>query len=364
MHPPATNKQPLHFREIDGLRGFSTCIVLVAHISAAPFFWAWIQMDMFFVMSSFLLTRIALLKVNTPHSIIGFYRRRIERIWPLYFLVVWACFLITIALNHLMASAPYDLSVFWRYFSFSHYSEYNFSQQGSGFAYVPYLHHLWSIAIEEQFYILLPLVIVVFRYLPRPACITLLIGAALFGLGQRFAHSNMYAFSNHADAFVLGGCLAALLPWLKDHPLAARRISLSMIGLGALAFMPYFIQGYGRYFAGQVNPGFIPLPATAIIIFWGGLIAYLALNGGASHLKPLRNEFLVYMGKVSYSIYLVHYPIFKLLPKILQSLGLSGIGKPLTVTLALGLSFAAGHALYRWIDQKLQSPAPAQPAKT
>lgn len=354
------------FIELDGLRGVATALVVCAHINFSPFFWAWMLMDMFFVMSSFLLGRIALKKVWTRRDIVAFYRRRIERIWPLYFIVVWVVFLATLALNSI--EPQYDIRAFWRYFTFSHYSEFNFAAESS-FTLIPHLHHLWSIAIEEQFYILLPWFIFLLRRLPPPAWLAVLALVAAVGITQRAEHSNMLVLSNHLDAFVLGGVLAAAVPLMGANLRLTNLLTGGMIVVGLAVFLPYTVQGYVDYLAGRGAPGFSPWPATAAIILWGGVIGHFAAHGGARHLAAIRWAPFVYLGRLSYALYLVHYPIFRLLPKGLAWLsgatGLPAPGKPVTAVLALGLSLGIAHLLYELVDRQLQSKgdAPPEPAR-
>lgn len=351
------------FTELDALRGIGVVLVMCAHISFPPFFWVWAFMDMFFVMSGFLLGRLALKKVRSGHDVLVFYRRRIERIWPLYFLVVWGALIAAMVLNRASGAPLFDIAVFWRYFTFSQYSEYNFG--GHGGHYIPYIHHLWSLAVEEQFYILLPWFILLLRRLPVAVWLGIAAAIAAFGIAQRAQHPNLWVLGNHADAFVFGGLLAAAAPALDKRPKASTVLALVLSLGGLAAFAPYVIDGYRAYLERGQAPGFEAFAATASILFWTGVIAHCAARGGASHLAPLRWAPLVYLGHVSYALYLVHYPIFRLLPIALAWLagatGLPEFGRPLTVVLSVVLSLLVSHLLYVWIDRKLQGRGDAPP---
>ncbi|MES2884635.1 MAG: acyltransferase [Pseudomonadota bacterium] len=352
--PSATAAAPerLRFLELDTLRGVATLFIVAAHIELDPLFWTWSLMDMFFVLSSFLLTRIVYDKCADARGVIAFYGRRIERIWPLYFLTVSVLFVIAILINARYHAAVYDLTAFARLYSFSQYSEMLFHPVG-GDSTISYARHLWSLAIEEQFYVLLPLAILLLRRLPPLLGVALLVGVIAFSISQRAANPNMYILTSHADAFALGSLLALGFPLLSTHSAVAKRLlwAAALLSLGGFAI--YLAEGYGRLLAGQPALLYAAWPATLSTLFWTAAIGLLALYRGHARLAAMRLPPLINLGYMSYAIYLVHYPMLRLLPNVMTA-RIPGLSTFVAELLCLPLIWFLADFLYRKIDRPLQ----------
>lgn len=355
-HPPApSTSAPLRFWELDSLRGIAAVMVVLAHVSLGPLFWSWSLMDMFFTLSAFLLTRIVYKHCTDWRGVMSFYGRRIERIWPLYMFTVMVLLLVTLALNA-RRGADYDLSIFLRLFTFSQYSEMLF-QPVPGYAYLPFARHLWSLAVEEQFYVLLPFAILLLRRLPTAVWIAAVLAIILGAIFRRADNPNLYLLTSHADAFALGGLMAVGFPLLTAH----RRIAGWLFALVALVslllLLPYVVDGYVVYFSGQMPFDYQAAPATASIFFWTAIVGLLALYRGAGLLAPMRWHGFVHLGHLSYALYLVHFPMLRLLPQPLMAHfpGLTELGAEL---ICLPLIFALAELLYRTIDRPVQQKQP------
>ena len=342
--------------ELDGLKGISTSFVVAAHIEFRPLFWTWTWMDMFFVLSSFLLTRIAYRKCIDFKGVVSFYGRRIERIWPLYFLTLSVLFLIAIALNWHRGYASLDLTAFARLFTFSQYSELLF-QPVADANIIPFAHHTWSLAIEEQFYLLLPLDIWALRRSPASLWLTVLAAVIVVSVRQRLATPNMFILTNHLDSFALGGLLAVVVQELGAHARRLKQLLSALLLTSLLLFSAYLIDGYATLLDHGPTPGYQAWPATFSSVFWACAIGLLALNQGDAALAILRWPPLIYIGNASYAIYLVHYPILKLVaPQIVTSLpGLSLVAAKL---LCLPAILLLADLAYRKIDRPLQQRRP------
>lgn len=349
---PQTAPERLRFLELDTLRGVATLFIVAAHIKLDPLFWTWSLMDMFFVLSSFLLTRIVFEKCTDARGVIAFYGRRIERIWPLYFLTVSVLFVIAILINARYQSAVFDLTAFARLYSFSQYSEMLFHPV-AGENTIPFARHLWSLAIEEQFYVLLPLAILLLRRLPALLGAVLLLGVVVFAVQQRAADPNLYILSSHADAFALGSLMALGFPLLSAHAVLAKRLLWITAALSFGGFSVYLVEGYGSLLAGQAAPFYAAWPATLSTVFWAAAISLLALHRGHARLAAMRLPQLVYLGYLSYAIYLVHYPILRLLPNALAA-RITGLSPLMAELLCLPLIWLLADQLYRRIDRPLQ----------
>lgn len=346
---------PPRLTELDGLKGVSTTIVLLAHIEFAPLFWSWTMMDMFFVMSSFLLTGIVVRKCRDWRGVVAFYGRRIERIWPMYLIVISALFLYCLAVNLRAGSAMYDLTGFARLFTFSQFSELMFHPVPYE-NYIALARHTWSLAIEEQFYVLLPLGVLLLRAWPAWIGALVLAAVILFSFFRRLAEPNMYVLTSHLDAFALGSLLAFALQRVEGHAARQRKTRWALLALAAVGLallLPYVVEGYARLLRGDPILRYAGWPATFSTLFWVGLIGALALSPGARSLALLRWGPLVTFGVASYVVYLVHYPILRLVPGILQG-WLPGLGATAAELLCLPLVAAVAAPLYIVIDLPLQ----------
>src|SRR5438445_5854386 len=151
-----------HIPALDGLRGWAILLVLLTHI-AAPLRWStpllvissygWVGVDLFFVLSGFLITGILI--DSKPHTgyLKSFYVRRILRIWPIYFLLLAVVFLVTPYLGRAF-EFPHS------YYRWEYYVFYLQNVWLKDFGPAP-LQMTWSLAVEERFYLLLPLVVLI-----------------------------------------------------------------------------------------------------------------------------------------------------------------------------------------------------------
>lgn len=349
--------QATRYIELDGLKGVSTTFVVAAHIDIRPVFWAWSWMDMFFVLSSFLLTRIVHKKCTDMTGVIAYYGRRIERIWPLYLLTISVLLVVTWAINHRYDTAVFDLTVFARLFTFSQYSEMMFHPV-AGYDYIYYTRHLWSLAIEEQFYVVLPLGMLLLRRTPLVIWLPTLLAVVVLSTVQRVAHPNMYILTSHMDAFALGSLLALSLPLLSANLQRANWLLLCTAVLSLALFSPYLFSGYASLLDDGTVPGYEAWPALFSALFWVSVIGLLALNRGSGKLSLMRFGALVHFGNLSYAVYLIHYPILKLLPGPMMA-RVDGLSLLSAELLCLPLILLLAEVLYRTIDRPLQLKRPS-----
>lgn len=349
---------PIRFFEIDGMRGFGATMVILAHMNAKPLFWAWVFMDMFFVVSSLLITRIVIKQVVNLRGLLAFWGRRIERIWPLYLLTVWALLLLSLALSPANPDRAYQIEQFWRFFTFSQYSELLYTDSPM-YRDIYFIRHLWSLAVEEQFYILLPILVLALRYLPRALWIVLLLATIPLAVHERLVNTHMVLISNHIDAFALGSLMALGMSWMEANKARVNWLLGVLFLAGLAGFLPYVFENYRASVAGLEIDKYEPWAATAGIYMAVAWISLLAINRNAQILAPLRWPPLVYLGVISYPLYLVHFPITSLFPKYLPALfaklGLAQTPFLLVQAAMLFTSVLLAHILYKLIDQRLQA---------
>jgi peptidoglycan/LPS O-acetylase OafA/YrhL len=294
-----------HIHEIDGLRGIAILCVMIYHLVISPFtpsfgfainnvlaLFAY-GVDLFFVISGFLIGTI-LLKITSFSGIFTFYFRRILRIWPLYYLLLLLVYL-ALPQKSLFSQAPYWSFLF---FIFNFWESYGkMSHQALG--------PLWSIAIEEQFYVLAPLV---FSILNRKQISILLIGYIVFSpllrLGFLLYHMDVdpWRFTpTRMDGICIGLLLSLLCSSDGTFQFMAKRIKHLLV----LTFL----------LLGSIIPAVLLLPDHLWVSFGRSLIALsfgfvlltvLVRSSLGKDIRFLNLGFLRYLGLRCYSIYLFH----------------------------------------------------------
>jgi peptidoglycan/LPS O-acetylase OafA/YrhL len=286
--PPAPGAK--HIPALDGIRGIAVLLVIglhcrellpVNHPVLNHLAFGWSGVDLFFVLSGFLITGILLGTTESPSYFRTFYARRALRIFPLY--VVYA-----IPAVILTGSA----SCWWRYATYT--------MNWAPAPHTRYLSHLWSLAVEEQFYLVWPAIVFLApRRMLTPVCL-LTVPAAL--LSRAFLPDPYRWTCGRMDALAMGGLLALVV----SNPAATRRLRrlLAPVAAAALAGLEVTLQlASGKNF-------WVALPARTIgdlmiVILCACLVLYGATaREGLLHrmltLRPLRT-----CGKYSYGMYVL-----------------------------------------------------------
>jgi peptidoglycan/LPS O-acetylase OafA/YrhL len=314
-----TTKSGVKYRaDIDGLRAVAVLSVLAFHIGLTRFGGGFVGVDVFFVISGYLISSIIFAEINASRfTIIGFYERRIRRIFPALFTMLAVSSvaavvfllpteLVDYAKSMLAATGSASNIYFWRH---------------SGYFDMPTakpLLHTWSLAVEEQFYLTFPLfLLLIRRFFPGRlrAAVALLFFASL-GAGCAVVLRNpdtaFYMPYTRAWELLLGTLLAlGILPKLRS---AGVRNLAAIGGFGMILWSVLF------YTQETVFPGFsalLPCVGAALIIWTGE--AGGSLIGSLLSWSPI-----VFIGLISYSLYLWHWPII-VLQKIGVIAGLGGI---------------------------------------
>jgi len=295
--------------EIDGLRTISVLLVIFNHLNWSVFSGGYVGVDVFFVISGFLITQVLINSVQQNRFSIGeFYKRRIIRIGPAYFLMLAVTTIVSLfillpdELLTYLRSVQYSLVFLSNLFMWQEIGGY-FSARAE----YTLLLHLWSLAVEEQFYIVWPIVIwVLWRFFKHRTIIVLVVLALIFSIaiseyGVRHYPALTY-FMMPTRAFeLLIGALLAITP----------RYSLSAFfekALGAIGLV--VILASAVLFTDQTAfpglHGLLPCIGAALILYYSkphqGVDGYL-----------LASAPMVYLGKISYPAYLWHWPIIAFL---------------------------------------------------
>lgn len=299
--------------EIDSLRAISVIAVIIYHAKINLFGYklfpgGYLGVDVFFVISGYLITSIILkeLHENKNFSFINFYFRRARRILPaLVFLLLCT---LPIAWFVLLPSTFVDFSKSI-YFSLGFSSNFFFYFTGLEYGGVdgllkPLLH-TWSLAVEEQYYILFPILLVLsFFFLKKRINIIILLLLLLSLIFAEFFSSknsnlNFYILPSRAWELLVGAALVILESKRKFRSSDLMSNIFCLIGLG-LIFLSF------TYFYESVpSPG---IKNTVPII--GTLLILIFINNKTLTARILNNNLFTGIGLISYSLYLWHYPIF------------------------------------------------------
>lgn len=292
--------------DIDGLRAVAVLSVLAYHAVSRYFPGGYIGVDVFFVISGYLITGIIMREIEkNEFSLARFYERRIRRIYPALFAMLFFTIVATSILYDAYVFKDFSESVLATTFFFSNI--YFWMQTGyfEGDALLKPLLHTWSLAVEEQYYIVFPLLMAILARYFKPKILQILIGiAAISFLGSIYVVGN-----NPSDAFylphlraweLLVGSILALNP-VSSISNSILRNMLSMTGLGMIV-IPVFMYSPETPFPGVAAA--IPVLGTAFIIY-SGIGEAILVN------KLLSMPPLVFIGKISYSLYLWHWPLIQ-----------------------------------------------------
>jgi peptidoglycan/LPS O-acetylase OafA/YrhL len=296
--------------EIDGLRGVAILLVIAFHYlepvhrpaegwlrnALAPARMGWIGVNLFFVLSGYLIGSILMANRHSPTYFSAFYIRRFCRILPLYLVVVIGCY----AVHHLFVRTPGP--PLYQYLTFTQ----NFWMAAKGHFGIGLLAITWSLAVEEQFYALLPPLV---RFNPSKRLLVLVVGCLLLAPVLRYffigeaGRDGIFAAQvllfTHLDALMLG----VLFAWMRarDFVIPRRIVRIVWIISAALTTM----SALHTPTPAPVSPLLATFFHEVIIVMCGATLL-IALEGG---LPFLRWKALTYTGLISYGLYLMHHPL-------------------------------------------------------
>ncbi|MHB1937284.1 MAG: acyltransferase family protein [Acidobacteriaceae bacterium] len=319
---------PNHKPELDGIRGIALLTVMLSHgagryipqttFAAKLFAYAlvpgWSGVELFFVLSGFLITGILLRSKSAENYFSSFYARRFLRIFPIYYFVVTVG-LLAAHYNFWWNSVlpPERMRVAYYFYA----QNWPIFWNHSAYQTVSVFGHFWSLAVEEQFYLVWPLVI---WLLPEGWILSLCAAGLAIALPLRFYMVHRYAESlgamvlttSRMDGLLVGAMLAILL---RRGQIPLRWIYLSL-GLGAA------ILGYIAVFHHR------ELIDTRFYMPTLGITAFALLSGGflalSQHRIPRLHHVLCVgwlrtVGKYSYGMYVYHVPLYLILEHILEA---------------------------------------------
>jgi len=332
-------------REIDGLRAVAVLPVILFH--AGLTFWSggFVGVDVFFVISGYLITTILIEeRARGTYTVMGFYERRARRILPALFVVLLAC----IPFAWIWVP-PYPLEDFARSMAFAalFISNVHFLEHGGYFdldAHLRPLLHTWSLAVEEQYYLLFPLVLFGLGAFRRGKFLIVFGALALASLAvaewgwRNYPDENFYFTPSRLWELLAGSICAAIL---------FRREAMKNEGLAALG-LAMILAATILYDAGLPFPSLwtlVPVLGTCLIILFARSDT---LTARVLSLRPL-----VAVGLISYSAYLWHQPVFAF-ARIRGAGEVAGWVMAGLVVLSLVLAWAS----WRFVEQPVRGRAP------
>lgn len=343
-------------QDINWLRAWAVVAVVMFHFHVPPFRGGFVGVDVFFVISGYLMAQIIISQIQGErYSIFRFLTQRFRRIYPALVVMVWLC---TAAEWWLTLSDRYLAHIRQGLSALGFLSNLAFKANSGYFgaeAQTKPLLHTWSLSIEWQFYLGLACAMgAVFRLAGKTRCLQLVLPITSVALvsswgwcliEHQVGHAEWIYFDAVSRAWeMLAGACAALLPLTRlyrhFHGHARATLALATVGWTAVLVSPFLAWDEARW------PG---LGTTFPVL--GAMLVLMHRVQGSGPCHPVLRWFcpaVSWIGLRSYSIYLYHWPVYVL---ALGWLGLRGYRLDFTATLALvAVSCMLGAASYTWVE--------------
>jgi len=348
---------------IDGLRAIAVLSVLVYHLEESLLPGGFVGVDIFFVISGFLITKLIVKELDESGSFSfrDFYIRRTRRLLPAMLTTFILCYVPAFILFSPQHLAEFATSTIYAVLSISNF--YFWDTAGyfdSASSFKPLLH-TWSLAVEEQFYFAWPLTLVLLFKLNNRKILTafvVLMAIASLALNEFFFNNqtligSWFEVENYRSTLDINASAFYLIPFrVYEFAIGASLIFIRVERFGQKVTLPLFCSGLAFiayslfYFDGKMNfPSYfalLPCIGAAMIILSGSHHAFARL---------LTNPLAVGLGLISYSLYLVHWPVI-VFYKYTMFKEMTNVD----YAWILGLSLVLASLSYRFIEQPFRKP--------
>lgn len=324
--------------DVDGLRAIAVLVVILFHFGMDSFQGGFIGVDVFFVISGYLITRLIIKDLEAGTFTFGkFYSRRARRLFPAFFAVLLICFISAFTLFSPQHMERFSGALFYALLSISNiyfWMESGYFDLDSA---VKPLLHTWSLSVEEQFYLFWPvLTLLLAKYttfgtrifvIASLSLLTLLCAESIL---TNHAQSAFYLTPFRIYEFGIG----ALLVFVKRHAISNTvKEFLAFAGFSLLAFSTLYFSNSTRF------PGInalYPCLGTALLL----------ISGDSKYLGAvLRTKIMVRLGLISYSAYLIHWPLY-----VFYVYSMPGELSSTAMTLLLISTLLLAELLYRFVE--------------
>ena len=355
VSPTDRRPESHHYRpDIDGLRAIAVISVLMFHLNVSPFGGGFVGVDIFFVISGYLITGVIYDELQRDKfSLSNFYVRRVRRIFPALYLTI----ALTLAAA-VVVFEPYEMQQLFdplRYLSVFQSNLY-FMRAG-GYFDAPIEANLllqtWSLSVEEQFYLFFPVLLLLAQRFVRPYMRSLILTIAVISLAVGAVRLNLepqktfFATEVRVFELMIGAIVALGFRRPLDRP--ATRTAVATLGFVTMIGSVFFLSSTVPF----PGPNALPVCVGTALIIWAGE------RGGTTFInRMLAWRPLVGIGLISYSVYLLHWPILVLAKRILLA-ELMLVEKGVLAIASLG----AGYLSWRFIETPFRRAGPTPSAR-
>jgi peptidoglycan/LPS O-acetylase OafA/YrhL len=333
--------------DIDGLRAFAIIPVLFFHAGVPGLDGGFVGVDVFFVISGYLISRLIYAELDEQRfSIIGFYERRARRIAPAFFAVSLLTFVAAALVLFPTRLVEFCKSLLWSSLAVGNVYFWQESGYFGPEASAQPLLHYWSLGVEEQFYLLFPaLAMLIWKWgkARLAAVLAVIFVLSLIASELMVRHSPEAAFyllPFRAWELLAGSLLA--MRTVPPPPTSAIATGAVTAGIG-LIIASIFLLSEQTTFPGL--GALLPVAGSALAI-WGGQRSNTAAD--ALGLAPL-----VYIGRISYSLYLVHWPVLFFATRLISETGAAA-----RTTLIIAVSMVLADLSYRFVETPTRRRSP------
>lgn len=336
---------------LDGFRGIFLMFVVVGHLGVSAIHGSWIFISGFFAISGFLIASIMLREFDRTGTInvIGFWRRRARRLLPGLFVLlltlgVWAILFAGDETRRQMRGDLFATAGFVMNWRLVYLEDQYFAQ----FAEVSFLRHAWTLAIEEQFYLVAPLLVLALLRIksPRFRLGLLALGmvlstwwAARIGVGTLADQARVYYGTDTRVAAILAG---VFLAFLMHRGIRWSRRTSRAVGIVAFGVSVYLAFAVEPMSAAMFERGGL----LAFVLLWTAGMVTLVSQDTSRYKRFLSQQIFVWIGVRIYGIYIWHWPIALWLTAVVPDLSTT-----VRVIIGVALVFVVAGLSYRFVEE-------------